>query len=84
MSQAVLQNAETAARRPTNVTLPADLIAEARQLRINVSQACEAGLRASVAETRRAQWLAENQAAIEAYNERVEKEGLTLAAYRQF
>lgn len=71
-------------RRATNVTLPAALLAEARERGINVSQACEAGLRASVAELRRAQWLAENRAAIEAYNRRIESDGLTLAAYRPF
>ena len=71
-------------RRATNVTLPAALVTEAKERGINVSQACEAGLRASVAERRRAQWLAENRAAIEAYNRRIESDGLTLAAYRPF
>ena len=31
-------------RRPTNVTLQANLLAEAKQLGINISEACEAGL----------------------------------------
>lgn len=84
LAHSILQTTVTATRRPTNVTLPTDLVAEARHLRINVAQACEAGLRTSVAEAGRARWLADNQAAIEAYNERVEKDGLTLAAYRQF
>jgi antitoxin CcdA len=75
---------EPGQRRATNVTLPAALVAEARARGINVSQACEAGLRAAVAERRRAQWLAENREAIEAYNRRIENDGLTLAAYRPF
>ena len=35
-------------------------------------------------ERRRAQWLGDNREAIEAYNERVETRGLTLAQYRRF
>ena len=34
-------------RRPTNVTLHADLLAEAKQLGLNISEACEAGLHAA-------------------------------------
>lgn len=77
-------DAETVQRRATNITLPAALVIEAKERGINVSQACEAGLRASVAERRRTQWLTENRAAIEEYNRRIENEGLTLAAYRPF
>ncbi|WP_229428548.1 type II toxin-antitoxin system CcdA family antitoxin [Microvirga pudoricolor] len=71
-------------RRPTNVTLPLGLVAEAKALQVNVSQACESGLAQSVAEARRARWLNENKAAIEAYNERIERDGLILDAYRRF
>lgn len=51
---------------------------------INVSQACERGLAAAVADQRRARWLEENKQAIDAYNEHVDRHGLPLAAYRQF
>jgi len=71
-------------RRATNVTLPSDLVAEAKRLGVNVSQACEAGLQDRVAEARRQRWLAENSEAIEAYNARIERDGLTLARYRRF
>jgi antitoxin CcdA len=71
-------------RRPTNVTLPVELVAEAKALNINVSQACESGLAHSVAEARRARWLAENREAIKAYNVMVERDGLPLDEFRQF
>ncbi len=71
-------------RRPTNVTLPVELVAEARALNINVSQACESGLAHSVAQARRTRWLKENKAAIEAYNEMIERDGLPLDEFRQF
>ena len=71
-------------RRPTNVTLRANLLAEAKLLGINVSEACEAGLRERVAEARRQRWLDENREAIAEYNDCVERDGLTLERFRQF
>lgn len=75
---------ETKGRRPTNVTLPADLLAEAKALKVNVSQACEGGLARSVSEARKARWLAENKQAIEFHNAMMERDGLILAKYRPF
>ena len=74
----------SASRRPTNVTLSEALLAEARELKINVSQACERGLSAAVSETRARHWLADNRAAMDAWNEHVERHGLPLADFRQF
>ncbi|MEE1610774.1 type II toxin-antitoxin system CcdA family antitoxin [Microvirga sp. CF3016] len=71
-------------RRPTNVSLPVELVAEAKALDINLSQACERGLAHSVAEARRARWLKDNKEAIEAYNVMVERDGLPLDEFRQF
>ncbi|MFC3127402.1 type II toxin-antitoxin system CcdA family antitoxin [Pseudoroseomonas globiformis] len=71
-------------RRATNVTLPDALLREARAMDINLSQACERGLAAAVAERRREQWLARNRGAMDAWNSHVEEQGLPLAAYRQF
>lgn len=71
-------------RRPANVTLPAALIQAARDLKINVSQACEQGLAAEVAKTRAQRWLEENAAAMDAWNAHVETYGLPLDRYRQF
>lgn len=71
-------------RRPTNVTLPETLLREARDLGINLSQACERGLAAEVASLRRQRWLEQNRDAIQSYNEQVAQNGLPLAAFRQF
>jgi antitoxin CcdA len=71
-------------RRATNITLGEALLREARELEINLSQACEQGLALAVAERRRERWLQENQAAMAAWNAHVEEHGLPLAAYRQF
>lgn len=72
------------ARKSTNVTLAVGVVAEARALGINVSQAAEVGIAAAVARRRQECWLAENQAALESSNAFVEKNGLPLAQYRNF
>jgi antitoxin CcdA len=75
---------EARIRRPTNITLPDELVAEAKALQVNVSQACESGLARSVAEARRARWLEENAQAIEDHNAMIERDGLILDEFRQF
>jgi len=67
------------ARKATNVTLPEPLLREAKELGIALSQACERGLAATVAEARAQRWLEQNRAAIEAWNEYVAQNGLPLA-----
>lgn len=71
-------------RRATNVSLDADLVAEARALDINISRACEEGLERTVREERRRRWIEGNRDAMEASNEYVQKNGLPLAKYRMF
>lgn len=71
-------------KKPTNVSLAANLVEEAKQLGINVSEACQSGLAAQVKKAREDAWKIENRAAIESSNAYVEKHGLPLARYRQF
>jgi antitoxin CcdA len=71
-------------RRPTNVSLAADLIDEAKQLDINISQACEKGLAVEVKKAREDKWIEENWEAIQFWNRYVEENGLPLAKYRMF
>ncbi len=74
--------ASALSRRRTNITLPADLVAQAQELGVNVSQACEKGLAETVRAAREAQWLAENAEAIAAYNAYVDEHGLTFPEFR--
>jgi antitoxin CcdA len=71
-------------RKPTNVSLPPDLVAVAEGLKINLSRACETGLAEAVAEARRKQWLEANREAFEFWNAEIERDGLPLDGYRQF
>ena len=75
---------QTARRRPTNVSLSAELVEEAKTLGINVSKACEEGLAAANKKEREKRWLEENAEAIKSHNEWVAKNGLPLAKYRMF
>ena len=79
-----LTSARKNARRPTNVSLDASLIAEARELGVNVSRACEIGLVAELKAARVLRWQEENADAIAGWNEWVRINGLPLAKYRQF
>jgi len=53
-------------RRATNVTIPEPLLREARDLKINVSKACEQGLAQAVAEARADRFLRDNRQAMDA------------------
>lgn len=72
------------ARRATNISLNAGMLAEAKALGINVSRACEGGLEAEIARVRREAWLADNADALASSNAYAEANGLPLAALRQF
>ena len=74
----------TVVKKATNVSLSETVLAEAKALRINISQAAEAGVARAVAERRAALWVAENAKAFECWNDDVEKNGFPLAKYRSF
>ncbi len=71
-------------RKSTSLSLDADLIARAKDAGVNLSRAAEAGIEEEVRKAEAARWADENQHAIEAYNRRVEQDGLPLDAYRKW
>ena len=74
----------TGSRKATNVSLAEFVLAEAKELGINISQAAEAGVARAVAEKRAERWLEINQSALESSNAYVEQHGLPLVRYRSF
>jgi antitoxin CcdA len=74
----------TAPKKATNVSLPGDLVEEAKRLGINMSQACETALSNEVRKAMGEEWKRENLEAMESSNEYVRKHGLPLARFRQF
>ena len=74
----------SAPKRPTNVSVNADLLAKARDLGVNLSQTLEDGLKVRLAEERRKRWLDENKSAFAACHEHFEKYGLWSDGFRLF
>lgn len=68
----------------TNVSLDAALVAEARQLGVNISRASAIGLHDAVAKARTERWLEENRSALHSSNHFVGQFGLPLKALRLF
>lgn len=71
-------------KRATNLTLSVDVLEAAKQLDINISQACDAHLRTLVREAQARRWREEHAEFIAAYNTTVESEGLPLDEWRGF
>jgi antitoxin CcdA len=71
-------------RKPVNLSLDTGVVEAAREAGINLSQTCEAALRAAAKSERERRWQEENKDWIEANNAWVEKNGLPLARYRMF
>jgi antitoxin CcdA len=63
-------------KRAVNLFVDAELLDEARRLRINLSEMLEGRLRTIVRAEQEKRWLESNQAAIKAYNLRVSRHGL--------
>ena len=74
----------SAPKRATNVSVNADLLAQARQCGVNLSQTLEEALKTRLAEERRRKWLEDNREAIEDYNKHFEKNGLWSDGLRMF
>lgn len=73
-----------APKKPTNLSINASLLEAAKQMKINVSKACERGLQMQIAEIQARQWQKENAEAMESSNAYVDAHGLPLARFRQF
>ena len=71
-------------KRPTNLSLNAKVLDMARELGMNVSQTVDTLLAEEVRRRYWERWNQENREAVQAYNERIEREGLPLAKYRSF
>lgn len=71
-------------RRATNITLPGELVAEARSLGVNISKAAGTGLRLAVAAAAEERWKQDNASWIKAHHKWVEENELPLERYRLF
>ncbi len=69
-------------KKTTNITLSADVLADAKAFGIDISQACDDFLRERVKQERERHWLSQNAEFIEEYNKTIDTEGLPLDQYR--
>jgi len=75
---------DTQLKKAVNLSVDTVLLQEAKAFKINLSQAAERGIKASLAKSKAERWKRENTEALESSNAYVEKHGLPLAKYRQF
>jgi len=71
-------------KRAVNVTVDEDVLADARELRLNLSQILEDELRRRVTEEKTRRWQEEHREAIEAHNRFVDKHGIFGAKSRSW
>lgn len=71
-------------KKKMSLSISEPLAEAARQLDINLSRAAEAGILQEIKRRCDDAWLAKNRAAIAAYNERIEREGVFGEEHRSF
>lgn len=72
------------AKRSANLSINAGLLAKAKRLNINLSQTLEARVAQLVREAEARAWLESNRKAIDAYNRRIERDGVWSDKVRGF
>jgi antitoxin CcdA len=78
----MMSDRRSAKKRAVHLFVDAELLDEARRLRINVSETLEHRLRAIVRAELEQQWLAENREAIASINSFIERHGLLAGKLR--
>jgi len=73
-----------AQKKPTNLSINSDLLQQAKEHHVNLSQTLELRLAEILRDRKRQEWQVENQEAIEEYNRRIEARGVFSDGLRQF
>lgn len=71
-------------KKAANLSVDERLLAQARRLNLNLSRVFEAGLAEAIRREERAEWLKKNRAALQAYNDHLEKHGVFSEGLRSF
>jgi antitoxin CcdA len=71
-------------KKAANLSVDGELLDSAKRLKLNLSQVFEAGLNAAIRERQREEWLNKNRAALQAYNEHIERDGVFSDGVRLF
>jgi len=73
-----------AQKKPTNLSINSDLLQQAKDLHVNLSQTLELRLAEILRDQKRREWQEDNQEAIEEYNKRIDARGVFSDVLRQF
>lgn len=73
-----------APKKSTNLSINSDLLLQAKERRINISQTLELRLAELLREEKSRRWKEENRGAIEDYNRRIEAQGTFSDGLRRF
>lgn len=74
----------SAPKKPTNLSINSDLLQQAKEHHINLSQALELRLTEILRDEKQLIWIEENREAMEEYNRRIETHGVFSDGLRQF
>ena len=73
-----------APKKPTNLTINSDLLAQAKNLKINLSATLESALTEALKQKKRDIWISENKESIQLYNKKISETGLFSDEMRTF
>lgn len=79
-----MRNEAPSVRKAANLSIDADLLAEAKALSVNISRAAEHGIADAVRKEKERLWKEENRETIEGWNRYFEEHGLPFSEYRGF
>ncbi len=74
----------SAPKKAANVSINTDLLSQAKELGLNLSQTLEEGLVSTIRAEKQRRWLQDNKEAIEAYRQHVEENGVWSDGIRLF
>ena len=84
MSDSAATYNSQAKKKSVNLSINSDLLEQAKEQKINLSQTLENSLLELLKQKQREHWVRENESAIQEYNQRVEKEGVFSDGLRTF
>ena len=79
-----IRRKQGAVKKSANLSIDAGLLSQARRLKINLSRTLERRLAEIVRESQAKKWLKDNQAALEEYNDHVQRHGAFSDRLRRF
>lgn len=76
--------AQSTAKKAVNLTANAELVASAKEYKLNLSEIFEDAILQKLRAIQQQEWLDRNKDGIEAFNERIERSGIFASKFRRF